>query len=612
MNWEDFCVGLLGRGVSTKICMEYLRRGGCLASYTDELEWLKRLESLRLELDFNRRLQLPLSGTASEVLLGEKELLDKLPDALRDELEVRSTGREEGKRLLCVENYDAWCRRYFPDLCSSKGSWFHQEGIEQVVNEKKLIQMRCWYRGAGKSTHARTLTAIFLYLLGLPRFRQFAFFGSSEEKAIEHLEEARHAFSTNEKLMSDYNGGKPFIEGRGRKEMFELVGGARFFCRPLGGGARGVQWRGNRLQYAVIDDIETDNSMLQETTMQQYFKTVTQNIYAAFGNKGDRCMIICNNKHRKGGLVERLQAHWQRSPEFKYSQVDLLKESPLRSDSGSWNGYSWRGAHPNGYAKTLYKSMGRIAFEREYQNIPLEETHIFDESQWKEFEFLENSFEGGTLVCYWDFSYSRRGDHKAGVYILLRYDDGSTPTYSASMEGCYILDVFCRRCTFEEAFSFHLDKYDYYTNLQQKNQDGEEEPKYDFHSYFDCSFQQNEVYTEKMNDYCEQTARSCILPSPHKPMSKKEMRIAANVGNLWRQGKVYFSSAIGSADLAAARSQLLGFNPTSNRDDDFPDALAGAIEQALLHRRTSFGHFGFLPVEQVYGTGSPLEYLDSY
>ena len=550
-------------------------------------------------------------------LLGGSAELEKL----------RSSGEviwsSEARDLLSPARYGDWCRAYFPHLCTSAISIFQRDTFLELIGKRKIIQMRCWHRGAGKSTHARTLIPIWMMLT--KQCRRFDFIGAEEIQAKAHLKGIREELSSNSALLSAYNGGKSMIVGgskggKGSSYAVDSIGDCYFRAWALEQSVRGTNINGLRLQYVVIDDIESDTKSISEGVLLKHIKTITGGILPGFSNDGFMKFVICNNKHRRNGLIERLENKWRRSglEYFSYSQIDLLRARPFGKldldeygdsedkttklrrarESASWMNYTWRGVYEAEFAYEKSRSMGRTQFDREYMNVPLSDRNVFHPENFKYYEGEKEDYRERQLFMFWDFSRTLTGDYKAGVLIDYRVGRDLHPMVSGQAKGrlqflgMYVLDLFCLKCEIEEAMRWHFEKSEYWRGRCRNIQ-----------CFYDATSTQKDTYEPLLASVHEGLGLIGLMPDPVSQggREKKKDRIISSLEYKFKSKIVYFNDKIDKHHMDNAYNQMISFTKDSRAHDDFPDALAAAAYQANKYYVAS----AFTEADGLYGVEEP-------
>ena len=512
-----------------------------------------------------------------------------LDDPSRGEDDVSK--RRRIKDLLLVRNYSKFVDYYFGSavgsecLATCSVSGFQVESFERLVvgdlgdlvkrpgagSNRTCFQFRIWYRGAAKSVHATIFIPIWLYLTGRCRF--FLVVGVNNERAVRLLADVRRQLDCNIRLMSDFGNYRSLLRrGSNRGSDFTTFDGAFFTCVGIDQPIRGARNMADRLDYIVIDDIEGKDNKKGDLLVPQTVDRIKQDYMGAYGNNGDRLMVICNNLFRHDGVIAKLLADFEGKQFADVSRVNLLDER---------GNYTWVGGHAKDYAKQKEREMGRIGFLREYMNEPLVEGCLFSAKGLRFGNFVLDP-KKDILIGFWDLSYKDQGDFKAFVLMSLvrEVKDG------VSLERYYISNLFCRQCSLRDAmdYSFLLTR-----DLVERG--------FECLIYYDSSVNQESVHGLNIETLYDDYKYG-IIPKPYRQVGNKYSRIESALRSPWEARKFCFDRRLESSnDFKDGFNQMLGFDKGSRMHDDFPDALASCTQILLARYRNMWNKevHGFKP-----------------
>ena len=122
--------------------------------------------------------------------------------------------------------------------------------------------------------------------------------------------------------------------------------------------------------------------------------------------------------------------------------------------------------------------------------------------------------------------------------------------------------------------------------------------------YYDAMVAQEQIFGPRIRQEAEHCGTLLGLPQPYKQLrAEKYLRIETTLVGLFAQGLIRIHSKLeGEPDTMVALEQLLAFARGSAACDDFPDALAAAVQIGEEKRK----QYQALRSEQAYLIGKKL------
>ena len=449
------------------------------------------------------------------------------------------------ERLLLPGQYGRFFDYYFgtqayAPLSEAPSAEFHIAAYKVLLRRRIITQFRLWFRGAAKSTQTNVGNAFALKCRKQMRF--MLLIGSSSWRAKLLLADLQAQLEANERILKDF--GPQIQYGHWRDGMFETQDGCYFMALGLNQPFRGLRRYANRIDFAVVDDIEDRKRVSNRSLIADRVDKILGDLGAAFHKERQR-LVIANNYITQEGVIAGLLQRLQGKPHVHISRIDLTD----KQGKSSWPSY-YRAIE----ITRIHKRYDPYTLQREYYNTPIEEGRVFQQ-QW--LRFLPLSHQPELLIGFWDLSYSSKGDYKAFALIGL------------CQNGWYVMDIFCRKCELSEAM-------DWYFALQKRLR---EEGKASY-MYYDGMASQEQVFGPRIRQEGERHGVLIGLPQPYKQLrAEKYLRIETTLVGLFAQGLLHFQDTLeNEPDTDKAIEQLLSFARGSVTCDDFPDALAAAIQ----------------------------------
>lgn len=447
--------------------------------------------------------------------------------------------------LLQPAQYDHFFNYYFGPgancpLSEAYSADFHIAAYKELLYSPVITQFRLWFRGAAKSTQTNVGNAFALKCRKELRFMLLV--ASSAWRAKLLLADLQAQLQANERILQDF--GPQMQYGNWKDGMFETQDGCFFIALGINQPFRGLRRYAHRIDFAIVDDIEDRKRVTNKSLIAGRVDKLLGELGAAFHKERQR-MVIANNYITREGIIAGLLERLKDKEYVHISQVNLCDEQ----GKSSWPTY-----YSDKEITRIHKKYDTYTLQREYYNNPIEVGRVFQQS-WLRFEALLLRPE--LLIGFWDLSYSSQGDYKAFVLLGL-------------CEKCwYVMEIFCRQCSFLQAMDWHFE-------LQQRLKD----KGLSAHMYYDAMVAQEQIFGPLLKQEAQRRHISSGLPLPYKGLrSEKQLRIEATLSTAFFSGTLRIDASLKEEpDTQKAIEQLLSFERGAQSYDDFPDALAAALQ----------------------------------
>ena len=453
--------------------------------------------------------------------------------------------------LLRPENYGTFWNYYLGlsaggNLGDKACADFHIRAYRQLQRQKNIIQFRIWFRGAGKSLQTNVGN-----VLALKQRKELKFMllvGSTELRAKLLLADLQAQLEGNERLIRDF--GKQIRYGHWQEGQFETMDGCYFMALGIDQPFRGLRRHANRIDLAVVDDVEDRKVALNPRIVQERVDKITRDLLEAC-QKDKQRLVISNNLITKEGIVTHLLTR-MRGPHIRVSEVPIVDKQGNSKWPAAWSAED---------ITNKKASTDPFTWSSEYLNKPIERGKIF-KNAWIKYVKCGTRAPAGA-VCFWDLSYTSTGNYKACAVVGVQANK------------MLLLDVFCRKCELSEAMDWHFNK------LATWRKWG-----WPVDCYYDATAAQRPVFQPVWMDAMARN-KATEVPLPDSCATNKALRIQATLSGYLHNGQLRFSQSLRhEPDMEAAITQLLGllFGGRSSSffghgADDFPDALEAAVRK---------------------------------
>jgi len=505
-------------------------------------------------------------------------------EATYDDL-VRETTKQKTKRIARNANpsrYADWFEYYFQikndertGLADCRSAHYHVQGLEWLREMPHINLLNCAFRGGAKSVHGNIGWALNLKFHDKMKF--MLLIGSNEDRAKLLLADLQLQLEANEKIIADY--GKQLSYGNWSDGMFETKDGTFFMALGIEQPFRGLRRYANRVQYAVIDDLEDRKKALNEGIVRERLEKINRDLGGAY-DKNQRREVFSNNFIIRKGLMQAyIKSKKIQVPKLYEGEASPTARAlwiPAINEFGKSN---WPERYPDTYWKDFQKTVDFYTWNSEYMHNPIEKGRMI-RAEWVRYVKPLPYDQYDYLVSRWDMAYRSTGDYFS--YILC----GVIGTK------IHVLQCYTRKAEIADAVNWH---YNNKRVLLQKGAITDD--------YYDAAVAQEAVFEPIWQAAAAQHRSFEIpLPDPSARMDKFQ-KMASVLINAFQNQTVVFSEEIkDDLDLETGLDQLLALEKGSRAHDDFPDNLASIL--ILIQQNYGSGYSQNDPVFVKHESGN--------
>ncbi len=465
-----------------------------------------------------------------------------------------------------TSDYAAFVRRYFAHLAPVACADEHLRAAAAVRAVPRYHGLWMWFRGAAKSTHASLMLPLWLAVQGELRFGLIV--GKSALDARRLLADIRAELDENAALLRDF---EIVVEQSTLERVRFACGGQAVVLRGLGMGQspRGLKVRAQRPDYIVADDLDHAALSRRPARVRRLAQWVLEDLLGTF-DVGRGRFVQVNNRFSRHTIIHQLAELGR----FDISRLDA------RDAEGR---VSWPAKYGDGaWLDEREQRLGYTAFQREYQNTPVDDGQLFDAAHVR-YVAERPLADYRRIVAYIDPSAGGpSGDYQA-VKVWGRLAAGP-----GRAEGpCHHqLAAFVRRASGAELAAWCCALY------RRWGQPGQ------MTFAIEANFDQGRHATA-LRAEAHRQGFALPLSEDRRKKPDKQARLQA-IALLWRQGDVaYLEGQQHCPDTRRGLEQWWALGE-SQAHDDGPDADEGALTmlnqpsaaealQPLVGRRTSAG-----------------------
>jgi hypothetical protein len=515
-----------------------------------------------------------------------RKIQEATPVDVAEDLHTKLARIERAKK-----DYAFFFEYYFPMYATSKTAWFHTYSANLLMNNSMIRLINEWFRGCAKSVHAELGWALWLKING--KLKCMVVVGENKDKAGELLADLQAQLQTNQRIINDF--GEQFSHGSWEHGKFSTRDGAAFNSIGIGQSPRGLRKAGNRPDYIVVDDVDSEELSHNPKRVRKLVDWVCDALMGCF-DVGDQRFVVCNNRpfvnSVLGALVqEKLTGSEKKSirriaPDckaygaFAYQVKGFWHHMRINAVDENFNP-SWSEKYTKEYWLGVRDDRSHRSWMREYMNTPIVDGGVF-KNDWIRLKKPLPLEDYDALIVYIDPSWkaTATSDHKAVVFL------GKKGTEY------HILKAFNRQCSVATMVKY---AYDLYESLRHDSKRKPYHFKYKKELIIDWWIEANANQDLHLDDFqTEGEQRGYQLPirADFRTKPDKYSRIES-LSPLYERGFVFHNEdEKEDPDMLRAIEHTLAFEQGSKSPDDFNDAVEGGRYYLDRTARTA----NFIPI----------------
>jgi hypothetical protein len=398
-------------------------------------------------------------------------------------------------------------------------------------------------RGFSKTTYAG---------ISIPLYRtlyQTIKFGVNISEAADHaimqMENVRRELSENERIIQVFGELKPRLrdDEKWSAKMFETTTGVAFVARGRGAQVRGLNHRGNRPQEILVDDVEDKESVETETQREKTRRWFYSDVMPALPTVGRGRIVAIGTMLHPEGLLNTL------ANDERWSVVRF----GVKDRDGDWLWPAAVDEAKDRATKKSYAAAGQLgSYYMEYHNEPRSEETAMFKREWFKYGEPSESDKIVAAATYCDPAISEKESADEAVVItVLMTDRGKI----------FITDGWGKYGPSQDDINTEFFR-------QHRIRAGKEHAS--FAGIENNGFQA--ALEVGMRQAMFQMGYYFNLEGVTHSQKKYE-RIKGVLQPRFQNGFMYFTRKFPKLE-----AQLLDYQPKQDQEDDWPDALAGAVK----------------------------------
>ncbi len=470
---------------------------------------------------------------------------------------MAETKAEQAQRIAKAKReYGYFVATYFPIYADAPCAKFHLDAANSILKQPNRISVLEWPREHAKSVHATIM--IPMWLLIHEELDGMILMGKNADDACNLLSDIQAQLQNNLLFINDY--GQQFAFGDWAEGDFTTKDGIRFLAIGRDKSPRGARKGAKRPNYAVIDDIDDEEIVLNQKRVKNVIKRILGGLFFALQTKKWRMVVAGNRIHSQSILAHMVGDTKPNAPKRKNIYHSKIFAIDPKTGIPAWpERYSLKDI--NDKIDAAGPTIGRQEL--------FHETHVEGEIfkdkyfKWKKMPKVNwKNYE--VIIGYIDPSFENNptSDYKAARVWAKRSEER------------HCLKSFVRKCEMMEVFDFCSRFEDSLPEDVAVQWLIEEQ-------FFNRPIKEALAMHNKKRAKLKKRTLSITIDSRTKP--NKYTRIV-RMEPQYYEGNVYYNiDEMHDSDMVEGNNQLKGIEPGYKGPDDSPDADEGAWNELDKH-----------------------------
>lgn len=261
------------------------------------------------------------------------------------------------------KDYAFFVEYYFPHFAKVRSGRFQVQAANHILKNRNLKAVFKWARAHAKSTHMDVFIPMWLKCQERRELNVMVVIGKSKENADTLLSDLQSELQFNQRYANDF--GEQYKTGHWAEGSFVTRDGCAFFSLGRGQSPRGLRYRDQRPDYIVIDDLDDDELVLNESRVSKLTDWVKEALFGTLDGGRGR-FIMVGNLIGKDSVLARVAD----TPGVHVSQVNVYDKR---------GNVTWAEKWTKEEIKKMEEFMGYRSFQKEFMNNPITEGAVFKE-----------------------------------------------------------------------------------------------------------------------------------------------------------------------------------------------------------------------------------------
>jgi predicted phage terminase large subunit-like protein len=497
------------------------------------------------------------------------DLRNRIREQTEPDQDHQDKKEERIKYLLKPENFEEFCKYYFPHYIDSDFGWFHRKAAKKILGSDNVFAVLEWAREHAKSVFADVFIPCWLKVTG--NLTGMILASETEDKAKVLIGDLQAEFMDNQRLMADF--GAFGVIGTWKNAHFMTSDGIGFWSFGIGQNPAGVRKAAKRPNYGVVDDASSKKKARNQKIVKEELDWILGEFMGCLMIKGKR-FVYANNRVAKNDLTAHIVGDIEEGDAKRkgivhmkvFATEDPKTHEKLLIENGgvpAWPRYTLK------QIRTRIREMGYRNAMRQFYHMHIEDGDVFlpEHLPWIKCYPLDKY---DALITYCDPSYKgkKKNDFKAIVLIGKKGNN------------FHILWAWVRQANVGPMVQAHYDVDEIIRNKAQVMEiEGAKFREVLARHYIEANFMQD-LMLEEYETEGDARGYQLRIRGDKRKKPDKEARIE-DLSPLAERGCIGFNARYRkNPDMVQLRDQFLAF---PNGHDDGPDAVEGGVH--LLNKK---------------------------
>jgi len=489
-------------------------------------------------------------------------------DTNADKPETAKQQKTRIKRLLKPENFEPFCKYYFPHYIDSCFGWFHLMAAAEILNNQDIFAVLEWAREHAKSVFADVF--IPMWMLATGQLTGMILASETAAKADVLIGDLEAELRANKRFAKDF--GEMRVSGSWASGHFKC-NGIGVWAFGIGQNPAGVRVGANRPNLGIVDDAANMRRAKNQALVKEDLRWVLGEFMGCLSIKGKR-FIYANNRTAANDLtahvvgdIEQGDAKREGIKHIKVFATEIpdTHELLMAADGGV---PAWRERYTIDHITTRHSQMGYREGMRQFYHLDIKDGDVFTEEMLPWVKCLPlDQYDALIAYCDPSFTNSKKSDFKAIVLV------------GRKGKHYHIIWVWDRQAKISSMVNSHYDLREILTGKDSVPEINLGNNEAACRHYIEANFMQY-LLLQEYEDEGEVRGYQLRIRGDKRKKPPKDLRIESLTA-LGDRGLMGFNESYKcNADMKVLRDQFLAF---PNGPDDGPDATESAI--SLLDKK---------------------------
>ncbi len=327
--------------------------------------------------------------------------------------------RQRIARLLRPENFQDFCRYYFPEFITAGFGWFHRQAIDDIYLHGCQDNIWEWHRESAKSVFADIFLPCFMLCRG--ELDGMILASENQQKAKKLIGDLEAHLRSNPRLLHDFGGFG--ITGSWVSGYYQTAGGVGFWSFGLGQSPAGVRNGFRRPNLGIVDDADSKDTAKNQKLTKEVADWILGEFIGCLQTKKHTFVYVNNRVHKHGltaHMVGDLEEGDPKNDQFNHIKVFFTEDPATHAMKSLEDGGvpAWKENFSGEDCRKKIRLMGYRNAMRQLYHLHIEDGNIFTDDNMPWVRPLPlGTYDA--LVSYCDPAYGESGKGCYRAVVLM-------------------------------------------------------------------------------------------------------------------------------------------------------------------------------------------------